>query len=408
MGPLIALIQSTQDLITHFQSSLTTSSTAALLKTSSPQQSNGTTPSSQQQQQQQQQADTLAVIKATSALLRSHTTTLSLLLLTPPLTPSAVISKIGDVSSGALAAMVAAATAPPSTSRTPLSENQVLPEIMHAELRAQVRRLLTSWSDILVLVQRFASRRAAENKDDGPSEAERQDVLAATGVVWEACDGLVKVCEEGVVGLVVRKAEEWRAVLMDAVEELREWGDDVDDEGIEEGESRGEEEKAERSDGEDGGFDTDDEDAIFAAANKLGKGDKELKALLERSVKRLKMVGMLYQALIKRRLKTYPKSTPSTTSTAISNGDAANIIYPEGLPSERLDSLLVHLKSIPETVDDLASSFYDLDEQEATRVLEKCCGEARSAIDTVKQNWTGQDDEFTAWSSKWVDALHAV
>jgi hypothetical protein len=99
---------------------------------------------------------------------------------------------------------------------------------MRAEVRAQVRRLLGAWNDVLALVGRIAESRQAgkdggkgKEKGAGLTEAEKQEVLSATGVVWEACDSLLKVCQDGVVGLVVRKAEEWRGVLMDAVEELK-------------------------------------------------------------------------------------------------------------------------------------------------------------------------------------------
>ncbi|KAF2733057.1 hypothetical protein EJ04DRAFT_404068, partial [Polyplosphaeria fusca] len=354
---LISLTKTTQTLLTHFQSSLlpptqTSSSSSSPPPTESP----------------------LATITTTTTLLKSHTTTLSLLLLTPPLTPSALISKIGDVSSGALSSMVSAASTSP-----PHNAPDALGQVMRAELRASARRVLGAWGEVLGVVVQMAERR--QGKEDGEreaaSEVERKEVLGATGVVWEACDAQLRVCGEGVVGLVVRRAEEWRAVLLDAVEELREWG--------EEEEGSGEEEEEVRSGGEE------DEDEVFGAPNKLGKGDEGLRVLLEKGVKRLKMVGMLYQALIKRRLKTFPKGGKE------GEGDAM----------KTLDQLMALLRSIPESVDDLASAFYDLDEDEAKKTLDSTCGEAKTAVGLVKQNWAGKDDEFTAWSTKWVDALDA-
>jgi hypothetical protein len=262
---------------------------------------------------------------------------------------------------------------------------------MQGEVRAQVRRLLGAWGEVVGCVARLAERRkaleessgAAKGKDEGPSEGERQDVLAATGVVWEACDALTKLCDGGIAGLVVRKAEEWRGVLLDAVEELKEWGEDVDDDDDE-------------AEGSDGGF--EDEDEMFGAANKLGKGDKELKEVLDRSVRKLKMVGVLYQALIKRRLKTFPGSAATGAADDKAHKD----------PITTLEELVELMKSIPEQVDDLASAFYDLDEDEAKTILDKCCGEAKSAAGLAKQSWKGTDDEFTAWSAKWEDALNAI
>ncbi|KAF2444748.1 hypothetical protein P171DRAFT_281984 [Karstenula rhodostoma CBS 690.94] len=358
---LLDITSTTLTLLTHFQSSLSPASTTDASIPPPP--------------------NPLQALKACTALLKSHTTTLSLLLLTPPLTPSAIITKIGDVSSGPLTGLVGAAVAEGG-----------LGGLMQGEVKVQVRRLLGAWGEVVGCVARLAEKRKkleesdgaakAKGKDVGLTEGERQDVLAATGVVWEACDALVKLCDGGIAGLVVRKAEEWRSVLLDAVEELKEWGEDVDEE----------DDEAEGSDGEFG-----DEDEMFGAANKLGKGDKELKEVLDKGVKKLKMVGVLYQALIKRRLKTFPGSAPAGAA----NGEAQKD------PMATLEELMKLMKSIPEQVDDLASAFYDLDEDEAKTMLDKCCGEAKSAASLVKQSWTGTDDEFTAWSTKWEDALNA-
>lgn len=262
--------------------------------------------------------------------------------------------------------MVAAASAP----KSPHGDAD-LGEIMRAELRAGARRVLVAWNDVLSCVRLVAEK--AEAGEVGV-EKDSQHILSATGVVWESCDALLTLCNLGVVGLVVRKAEEWRGVLLDAVQELKEWGEDV----------QGDEDEE-----EDGGFrsggENDDDDDIFGAANKLGKGDEELKALLDRSVKRLKMVGVLYAALVKRRLKPFP------------------FPFQDGMAT--LDHLMSLLKSIPESVDDLASAFYDLDSQEAKALLKKCCDDAARAAEMVRIGWEGGEDEFTVWSGKWRDAM---
>lgn len=354
---LIEVCKTTQALLTHFQSSLAPSTTT-------PNPTQTTT---------NDLPNLLDAVRASTKLLKSHTTTLSLLLLTPPLTPSALITKIGDVNSGALNGMVAAASYTPQA-----GQRDNIGSLMRTELRNQVRQLINTWGDVIALVLRMAEgRQNLKGKDTGPSESEKKDVLSATGVLWDACDALLKVCDDGVVGLVVKKATQLRATLLDAIEELKEWGEDVEDE----------DDKADFS---------DDEDDMFAASNKLGKDDKELKELLDTSVKKLKMVGMLYQALIKRRLKTFPASTAGGTS-----GSATG-------PGPKLDELIAALKTIPDTVDDLASAFYDLDEDEAKETLDKACSEAKGAATIVKHSWAGTDDEFTAWSEKWIIALDAA
>ncbi|RAR05083.1 regulation of cell cycle [Stemphylium lycopersici] len=362
---LIDLTKTTQALLIHYQSSL------APTKNAAPPAPDST-----------EIADPLAVLKSTATLLRSHTTTLSLLLINPPLTPSALISKIGDVSSGPLSGMVAAASYVPRE-----GQKGDIGDIMRAEVKIHVKGLLGSWGDVLGLIVKIAEKnqKASKRKEAEVTEADKQEVLSTTGVVWEACDALLKLCTDGVVGLVVKKAHEFREVLLDAIEELKEWGEDVADDDDDDDEAAG----------------SDDEDEIFGAENKLGKDDKELKELLDNSVKKLKMVGMLYQALTKRRLKTYPASSTLEPTAAATNGATSS-------PCKKLDELMRLLKTIPETVDDVAGAFYDLDEDEAKQELDKCCGQAQRAIELMSKSWTGEDDEFTAWSGKWLAALGAA
>ena len=374
---LISLTQTTQTLLAHFQTALTPSSTTNTTTTDAPDLPNGP----------------LTAIHAATTLLKSHTTTLSLLLLTPPLTPSALMAKIGDVSSGALSGMVAAASYTPAA-----GVRDHLGQIMRAELRVQVKRLVGAWADVLALVLAMAeSRKTLSGKDKGPSEQEKKAVLERTGVVWDVCDELLKLCNGGVVELVLKKAQQLRAVLLDAVEELKEWGEDVADSDDED------EDKPDGSGDEDEEF--GDEDDFFGAKNKIGKDDKELKALLDRSVKKLKMVGIMYQAVGKRRMKTFPAAASSSNpvSAAATDGDAGS-----ETPAQRLDQLMHILKTIPDTVDDLASTFYELEQEEAEAELNKVCDEAKSAVNLVKKSWTGTDDEFTAWSAKWAEALDAA
>ena len=375
---LISLTQTTQTLLAHFQTSLAPPTNKASTSSSNeaPDLPNGP----------------LTAIHAATTLLKSHTTTLSLLLLTPPFTPSALIAKIGDVTSGALSGMVAAASHAPSA-----GSRDDLGQIMRGEMREAVKRVVAAWSGVLRQVLAMAeARRELAGKDAGPSEAERRDVLAATGMVWDVCDRVLRLCDGGVVELVLKKAQQLRAVLLDAVEEMKEWGEDVASD------SEEEEDKAEGSGGEDDGF--GDEDDFFGANNKIGKGDVELKVLLDRSVKKLKMVAIMYQAVGKRRLNTFPAVRGSNPASAVAmdGGDGIDT------PAQRLDKLMHILKTIPESVDDLASTFYELEQEEAEVALKKVCDEAKSAVQMMEKSWTGTDDEFTAWAAKWTQALDLV
>lgn len=396
VSTLIEVTKNTQTLLTHYQLSLAPSktntaatSTTAIASASVPDAST-------------EIANPLELLRSSSTLLKSHTTTLSLLLINPPLTASAIVTKIGNVSEGPLTGVVAAASYVPG-----VGQGGDVGEIMRAEMRAQVKGLLASWNEVLSIVLSIAQKQGTK-QGASVTEAEKQQVLSATGMVWDACDGVEKLCKDGVVGLVVKKAQELRAVLLDAIEELKEWGEDVADD--EEDDDDDDDDKAENS----------DQDDVFATENKLGKDDKELKALLDKSLKKLKMMGILYQALVKRRLKTYPASSilePSNNATA-TNKTKSKAITEKGegqgegeatqSPSVKLNELMGVLKRIPETVDDIAAAFYDLDADEAQEMLDRCCGEAKTAVNLVRTSWSGQDDEFTAWSEKWVAALDAA
>ncbi|EMD89004.1 hypothetical protein COCC4DRAFT_88480, partial [Bipolaris maydis ATCC 48331] len=378
VSTLIEVTKNTQTLLTHYQLSLAPSktntaatSTTAIASASVPDAST-------------EIANPLELLRSSSTLLKSHTTTLSLLLINPPLTASAIVTKIGNVSEGPLTGVVAAASYVPG-----VGQGGDVGEIMRAEMRAQVKGLLASWNEVLSIVLSIAQKQGTK-QGASVTEAEKQQVLSATGMVWDACDGVEKLCKDGVVGLVVKKAQELRAVLLDAIEELKEWGEDVADD---EEDDDDDDDKAENS----------DQDDVFATENKLGKDDKELKALLDKSLKKLKMMGILYQALVKRRLKTYPASKAITEKgEGQGEGEATQS------PSVKLNELMGVLKRIPETVDDIAAAFYDLDADEAQEMLDRCCGEAKTAVNLVRTSWSGQDDEFTAWSEKWVAALDAA
>ena len=116
-----------------------------------------------------------------------------------------------------------------------------------------------------------------------------------------------------------------------------------------------------------------------------------MKALVEEAEHKLKKIVILYQALVKRRIQMF-RSTPSGTDGS-------------SRPVAILDSLIVHLKKIPHQVDELASMFYDLDEDGAKEVLNKCVNEAKTASGEMELSWDGKEDEFTVWFRNWTVAV---
>jgi hypothetical protein len=111
----------------------------------------------------------------------------------------------------------------------------------------------------------------------------------------------------------------------------------------------------------------------------------------------LKLVDMLFQAVTKRRLKTFPYLPPPWEDTETAKVASERL--------QKLDTLVELLRGIPDAVDDLANGFYELDVNEIKTVLEKICEDAKSAARMVEQSWIGKDDEYTTWARKWKDAI---
>lgn len=365
---LLELAASTQTLVANFLEVLSTanSSAAASLPPSPP--------------------DPLLVLRDAAALLKAHTTKLSLLVLNKPFTPSAIAGILREINATCLPAMMSAVE---------LCRPDAWTHVMNAEVRARARRLFKELEEMAKEVRAVAEREVGAAQQNGAAKGRQatasgsaRDSLASTGVVWEACDALGELQRMGIVGLVVLKAEQYRDTLRDAIGELKEWEEEVDDEGDEE-------DGRDDSVGSDG--DADSVEGIFSAANKLSKGHGELRKQLEESLKKLRLTGTLYQALIKRRLKTFPRKSPTIAGDTEAPTPSRHL--------QTLDELMSVLKAIPETTDDLASAFYELDGKTAEDLLQRFQRDALSAVDIVKRNWEGNDDEFTTWSGKWVEAM---
>jgi len=108
-------------------------------------------------------------------------------------------------------------------------------------------------------------------------------------------------------------------------------------------------------------------------------------------------VDMLYQAVIKRRLKPFPFKAPPLENAETEEATQARL--------HKLDTLVEMLDSIPGSVDDLANAFYELDARGVNSLLDKTCNDAKNAALLVKRSWVDRDDEFTVWATKWEDAI---
>jgi hypothetical protein len=307
----------------------------------------------------------LHVVRDSATLLKAHVTKIALLATNKPFTPSAITKVLRELSGTCLPAMMSAV-------QICEQEKDTWGTTMGVEIRARVKRAFREVEVLLAEVQSIA--------DGNGSVAGGRNSLSATGVVWEACDALVELEKMGIAGLAVKKVEQYRDTIKDAIEELQEWreGDDLDSEG------RGDALLDSDDEGVDG--DNDSIEDIFNAANSMPKDRPTLRELVQDAEGRLKKIVLLYTAIIKRRLKTF-----------VSLGEDHN--------AHRLDELLLHLTTVPDLIDELAGAFYDLDEKQAKSRLERCIAEARSAGDVAALSWKQGEDEFTAWHKKWTEAV---
>lgn len=318
--------------------------------------------------------DPLEVLHDAAKLLKAHTTKLSLLVINKPFTPSAIRKIIAEISSGCFPAMMSAVE---------ICRPAIYGRTLHEEVQFRVRRVMREYEGMMeeviargMQLQRPGGKQVQEKEN----KKQTQDSLKSTGVIWGACDSLMELKTLGVMGVVVKKAEDYRSTLQDAIEELKDWGKG-EDEGFSE---------PEFSD------DADEIERMMGSQSKLPANREDLRTTLNGALKKLKLVSTLYQALIKRRLKAIGGPGPS-------HGFVRCFVPP--LVASRVDELLKFLQRIPDETDELASAFYDLDDAAAEQKIRDICKIGQDAIDVVRLGWDGKEDEFSMWSEKWIEAV---
>lgn len=358
------LIASTQALLTQFTTSLSNSNSIN---------NNENAPTTPPSAPIANPPNPLRVFADASTLLKAHVTKLSLLTINAPFTPSAVTKVLRDLASTCLPALISAVQI------CQQQERATWGALLGREAALRARRVFVEMQTLLREVQSVAA--GASTGAGG-----NRDSLSATGVVWEACDALAELEGLGVAGLAVRKAEEWRDTIRDAIEELQEWaeGEDLESEG------RDDDALLDSGDEGVGGDEEGSLDEMFNAANSLPADRPELKVLVGRAVEKLKKVEILYRALGKRRLKAFK-------SVEAADGRRSGVEY--------LDEIVANLKALPDKVDDLASTFYDLDEEAVEEALADCVDKARETAKLARLDYDGKEDEFSKWSEKWIVAV---
>lgn len=310
--------------------------------------------------------DPLSLAHDSASLIKAHTTKISLLLISPPFTPTALTSILRALSTGAL---------PGLASSIELCLPSTHTQLLSAELHFRATRLFSCLSALVAAIPLDGSVLEKEKKEGGRGS------LVGTGAVWEACDEVIGLKALGVAGLCVKKVKSWMELLKDALEELSEWGEEEGSDDDEEEDDNNEDVAEADAEGKGGNSSTaqDIVDNLFDSPKPIPRSDPDrIRPRLDTAIRRLRLVDLLYTALIKRRFKTLP---PTLDGSIIAS----------------IDTVLSHLKKIPDMVDELASAFYDLDPEEIDARMRECFETGKKAADGMQRDWKGGEDQFTAW-----------
>lgn len=382
---IIQAIISTRTLLSRFLSSLSNPS-------SNP---SSIAPDKSSSKNTSQSPPVLPLLRDSAKLLKAHITRISLLLLNKPFTPSAVASVLRELHNTCLPTLV---------SLVELCDAETYGTAMRVEVRARVRRALRETEQLIAEIEDVIKKESQDEQlvKETDKDDTKQKQLTSTGLVWSACDAVIELADIGVIELAILKAKEQRLMLEDALAELKEWS---------EGSTTEENEDPGIDDSED-----DDTDILFGKTPTLPAGPSPLREILAKSLKRLQSLIILYRAITKHRLRSFPdtvsssSSSSSTTtetiqSSSITSNSEKSSNKNDNKPIPKLDSLQTHLSTIPSATDELAAAFYSLDAPLADIVLSKICASGIQAALTVKLDWSEAEDEFSKWLGRWLEMM---
>ncbi|ROV91567.1 hypothetical protein VPNG_09730 [Cytospora leucostoma] len=344
---------------------------------------------SSSQEDREKPLDCLALARDSAALIKAHSTKISLFIITEPFTPSAICTVLRQLIQGPVPALVSAV------------------QLCHADLYTKLIRRDLAWrcgrvlKDLRQLIQKIPEdgKVLPQAKRDGltGAKAEKGSIMT-TGLLWGMCDEVVNFANLGAVGHLVQRAEHFRETLKDVMEELKEWSEELDED---------DEEDEDDDEGDDDEGDDNDEavqgladdmsnthistqamiDSLMNSHTTIPRGDPEkIRERLDSTMRRLRLIVLLYQALIKRRLKTLPKLplAPRDETVVVS----------------RLDEVMPLLGRMADRFNSLAVAFYELDSPEINGLMDQCFFDAFAVSELLGKPWGGQKDEFTDWLAK--------
>lgn len=299
----------------------------------------------------------LRLLSSAASILKAQTTKLSLLILNSPFTPSAITQTLNSLSASCLPAlMTALELCPPGTHSA----------LLHNRMRNLLSRAIQAFSALLTAIP--------QKDHEGSSITRHQHgkILAATGMLWETCDAMTQLASTGLSPLAIEKLNDSHSLLKDAIMELEEWNPNTDEE------------------------DDSDTDSNPNNFDPLLILPSQIPHLLNLTLRLLRQIRLLYPAIKKRRLSTFPPLTL--------------LISPLPSPSQiqTIDTILSTLADFSSTADELACALYSHDDKEVLRLLLCMRAQACDCIQLVMLDWSGEEDSFSTWVRKWVEVISAV
>ncbi|KAL7898300.1 hypothetical protein HDV63DRAFT_374665 [Trichoderma sp. SZMC 28014] len=321
--------------------------------------------------------DALDLARDSATLIRAHATKVSLLIINEPFTPSAVSSVVRELVKGPIPGLAASVQA---------CDPSVYTLAFRRELASRCHRVMSGLAELLVKIPKDGKVLAKEQEGFG---AGGKGSIASTGLLWSACDSLVTLANGSVSGFFVQKMNEWKDTLNDIMEEIKEWGDEEADEDDE--------------DDDDDDDDVDDLadavesthistqnmlDDLMSSHQSIPASDPDgIRPRLESSLRRLRLVIILYTAITKRRMKKLP---------SFSQAEAAS----NSTTTQRLNELAPLLQKLPDSFGDLAGVFYELRPKEIDDTMDQCFLDSFAVSELLSVSWDGSRDEFTEWTEK--------
>jgi hypothetical protein len=334
----------------------------------------------------------LSVAHDAATLVKAHTTKISLLIINEPFTPTAITKVLRELVAGPLPALAAA---------TQLCDPKRYTEALSRDLRYKISRIFAEFRELVQKIPTDGKALAGVKKDS------QQGSIAATGLLWSACDDVIALSKLGVAGYLMRQVEQFRDTLKDIMEELKEWAeeeseDEDEDEDDEDDDDTGHHSGKEEDEEVHDHFDAETSNAISTQAmlddlmnseHHIPKDDPEkVRPRVDSSMRRLRLTTLLYQAAVKRRLKTLP-----ALPLPAEDEDSKTV--------SRLDEAMRLLKLLPERFTSLMLAFYGLDTEEIDRQSDNCLQGAVETSQQLLKPWISEKDEFTDWALRYKEEM---